>query len=164
MLNKVMLIGNVGADAEKVNDSIAKFTVATSEHWNDKEGVRQEKTEWHKVVVYGKLAPVVVDLVKRGSKVYVEGKLVTNEWTTETGDKRYSTEIKIDMFGTFKLLSSKSEDGGTYQPKEKVNQKPAAKSKDSSSSKLPERSTAPEVEDFVDENHDNDPGDDDIPF
>ncbi len=109
MVNKVILIGNIGGDAERVNENIAKFNLATTEHWNDKEGNRQEKTEWHKVVVYNKLADIVEKLGKRGTKVYVEGKLTTREWTNEAGEKRYTTEIKIDINGTFQVLSSKND-------------------------------------------------------
>lgn len=158
MINKVILVGNIGQDAERVNDTITKFNVATSEYWNDKDGNRQEKTEWHKVVVYGKLAAIVLDLAKRGSKVYVEGKIGTNEWQTESGEKRYSTEIKIDMQGTFKLLSKNENqaDSGNYTPRPKAN-----KEKTEKESPLPQEKVAAQ---HLDHNDAPDPGDDDIPF
>lgn len=156
MINKAILVGNIGQDAEKINDNITKFNVATSEHWNDKEGNRQERTEWHKIVVFGKLAPIVADLAKKGSKVYVEGKIGTNEWTNEAGEKRYSTEIRIDMQGTFKLLSSTNQaEGGSYTQKES---KPAKPSKED---RIPESTNASQ---HLDHNDAPDPGDDDIPF
>lgn len=161
MINKAILVGNIGQDAEKINDTITKFNLATSEHWNDKEGVRQEKTEWHKIVVYGKLAAIVLDLAKKGSKVYVEGKIGTNEWTNEAGEKRYSTEIRIDMQGTFKLLSSNAPqgEGGSYTPKAKDSKPKPSKSE--KESPLPDSTHESQ---HLDHNDAPDPGEDDIPF
>lgn len=165
MINKAILVGNIGQDAEKINDTITKFNLATSEHWTDKEGNRQEKTEWHKIVVFGKLAAIVLELAKRGSKVYVEGKIGTNEWTTESGEKRYSTEIRIDMQGTFKLLSkneSSGEASSNYTPRPKANKED--KSKVEKESPLPDSSSQTHSSQHLDHNDVPDPGDDDIPF
>lgn len=162
MINKAILVGNIGQDAERINDTITKFNLATSEYWNDKDGNRQEKTEWHKIVVYGKLASIVLDLAKRGSRVYVEGKIGTNEWTTESGEKRYSTEIRIDMQGTFKLLSKNENQGesGSYTPRPKSNNKEDGK-KAEKESPLPKEKVPTQ---HLDHNDAPDPGDDDIPF
>jgi single-strand DNA-binding protein len=144
MVNKVILIGNIGGDAERVNENIAKFNLATTEHWNDKEGNRQEKTEWHKVVVYNKLADIVEKLGKRGTKVYVEGKLTTREWTNEAGEKRYTTEVKIDINGTFQVLSSKNDGSApAYSNNNKDSGKSSTGKKDTSKS-APKENVLPE--------------------
>ncbi|MBI1362668.1 MAG: single-stranded DNA-binding protein [Proteobacteria bacterium] len=102
-LNKVQIIGNVGRDPEVRytgdNRAVANVTVATSENWTDKSGQKQEKTEWHRVVVFGKLAEVVEKYLKKGSSVYFEGKLQTRKWQGQDGQDRYTTEIVVDQFG-----------------------------------------------------------------
>lgn len=102
MINKALLIGNIGSDIEHrdaQNGSMAKFSLATSEAWTDKSGERKETTEWHKVVVFGKLADIVGQYYKKGNKVYVEGKLQTRSWEGDDGQKRYTTEIVVNGFG-----------------------------------------------------------------
>ncbi|MCP4395333.1 MAG: single-stranded DNA-binding protein [Alphaproteobacteria bacterium] len=116
-LNKVQLIGNLGRDPEVryTNDNrpIATLTVATSENWKDKEGTRQEKTEWHRVVVFGKLAEIIEKYLSKGDKVYFEGKLQTRQWTDKDGQERYTTEIVVDNFnGTMVMLGKNSGAGG----------------------------------------------------
>jgi len=95
-VNKVILVGNLGNDPEiKATNSgstLANFSVATSERWT-KDGERQEKTEWHRVTAFGKLAEIVGQYVTKGSKVYIEGKIQTRSWETDSGEKRYATEI-----------------------------------------------------------------------
>ena len=95
-VNKVILVGNLGNDPEvKTTNSgstLANFSVATSERWT-KDGERQEKTEWHRVTAFGKLAEIVGQYVTKGSKVYIEGKIQTRSWETDSGEKRYATEI-----------------------------------------------------------------------
>ena len=95
-VNKVILVGNLGNDPEiKATNSgstLANFSVATSERWT-KDGERQEKTEWHRVTAFGKLAEIVGQYVSKGSKVYIEGKIQTRSWETDSGEKRYVTEI-----------------------------------------------------------------------
>jgi single-strand DNA-binding protein len=96
MLNKVMLIGNLGSDPEIKNvgsTSVCKFSVATSEKWKDKDGQAQERTEWSRVNVWGKLAENCAKYLSKGKKVYVEGKLQTRSWDAEDGTKRYATDI-----------------------------------------------------------------------
>ncbi len=164
MVNKVILIGNIGGDAERVNENIAKFNLATTEHWTDKEGNRQEKTEWHKVVVYNKLADIVEKLGKRGTKVYVEGKLTTREWTNEAGEKRYTTEIKIDINGTFQVLSSKNDGAAPAYNNNKDSGKSSAGKKDNSKS-APKENVLPEPPKQEEPSPDDYAADDDdIPF
>lgn len=102
-LNKVQIIGNMGKDPEvryaENGNAIANLTVATTESWNSKDGGKQDKTEWHRVVVFGKLAEVVEKYLKKGAKVYFEGKLQTRQWTDKDGQERYTTEIVVDSFG-----------------------------------------------------------------
>ena len=111
MLNKVMLIGNLGAepDAKNVNGAtVCQFSVATTERWMDKQNVKQERTEWHRVVVWNKLAENCSKYLHKGSKVYVEGKIATRTWEKD-GTKHYATEIKGDEV---RFLSPKSESSG----------------------------------------------------
>lgn len=102
-VNKVILIGNVGRDPEirrtQSGDAIANIQLATSESWRDKQtGERKEKTEWHRIVVFGKIAEVVEKYVVKGQKLYVEGKLQTRKWTDQAGVEKYSTEIILNGF------------------------------------------------------------------
>lgn len=113
-LNKVMLIGNAGKDPEiryidtnQSNDGkVASFSIATSERYRDKNGEQRENTEWHNVVAYRGLADVVEKYVKKGTQVYVEGKLRTRSWTDQSGTKKYTTEIIADAL---QLLGRKSD-------------------------------------------------------
>lgn len=116
-VNKVILIGNVGADPEirRTQDGrpIANLRIATSESWRDKNsGERREKTEWHTVVVFNEgLCKVIEQYVKKGSKVYIEGALQTRKWQDQNGQDRYSTEVVLQGFNsTLTLLDSR--DGG----------------------------------------------------
>ncbi len=99
-VNKVILIGNVGKDPEirymQSGEPIANFSLATNEVWNDKSGQRQERTEWHRIVVWGKKAEVVSKYLRKGRQVYVEGRLQTRQWDDKDGNKKYTTEIKAD--------------------------------------------------------------------
>ena len=106
-VNKVILLGRVGKDPEvrymPNGDAAAKFSLATSEKWKDKSGEQQERTEWHNVVVYRRLAEVVGEYVKKGSQLYAEGKLQTRKWQDKEGVDRYTTEVicdKVDFIGT----------------------------------------------------------------
>ena len=113
-VNKVILIGNLGADPEirRTQDGrpIANLRIATSESWRDKNtGERREKTEWHRVVVFNEgLCKVIEQYVKKGSKVYIEGALQTRKWTDQSGQERYSTEVVLQGFNsTLTMLDSK---------------------------------------------------------
>lgn len=115
-LNKVQLIGNLGRDPEirytNDNRAIANLTVATTESWNSKDGGRQDKTEWHRVVVFGKLSEVIEKYMKKGDKVYFEGKLQTRQWTDKEGQERYTTEIVVDSFGGQMVMLGKGGNAG----------------------------------------------------
>ncbi len=96
-LNKVILIGNLGHDPDlrftQGGTAVANFNLATSEKWKDKGGNTQEKVEWHKIVVWGKIAEHCKEYLAKGRPVYIEGKLQTREWTDKEGQKRYTTEV-----------------------------------------------------------------------
>lgn len=99
-VNKAIIVGNVGQDPEvrflPSGDPVANFSLATSEQWTDKQsGQKQEKTEWHKCTAFGKLAEIIQQYVKKGSRLYVEGSLQTRKWQAQDGSDRYSTEIKV---------------------------------------------------------------------
>jgi len=101
-VNKVILIGNLGKDPEMrylpSGEAIANFSVATSENWTDKaSGDKKEQTEWHRVVFFGRTAEVVGQYVKKGSKIYVEGRLQTRKWQDKEGQDRYTTEVRGDV-------------------------------------------------------------------
>jgi single-strand DNA-binding protein len=97
MINKVILIGNLGADPEirytQSGTPVANFNVATTERWKGQDGQMQEQTEWHKVVAWKRLAEICSEYLSKGSKVYIEGKLQTRKWQDQNGNDRYSTEI-----------------------------------------------------------------------
>jgi single-strand DNA-binding protein len=118
-VNKVILLGNVGADPEirRTQDGrpIANLRIATSESWRDRtSGERKEKTEWHSVVVFNEgLCKVIEQYVKKGAKLYIEGALQTRKWQDQTGNDRYSTEIVLQGFNsTLTMLDGRGEGGG----------------------------------------------------
>jgi single-strand DNA-binding protein len=96
-VNKVILIGNLGADPEvrftPGGQAVANFRIATSDTWTDKQGQNQERTEWHRIVVWGKLAELCGEYLKKGRQCFVEGRLQTREWTDKEGKKNYTTEV-----------------------------------------------------------------------
>lgn len=105
-INKVILVGNLGNDPEvrytPAGAAVTTISVATTESWKDKEGNRQEKTEWHRVVFFSRLAEIAGEYLKKGSQVYIEGKLRTNKWQDQNGQDRYTTEIlanEMQMLG-----------------------------------------------------------------
>ena len=115
-VNKVILIGNVGGDPEvrylPNGNAVANVTLATSDSWKDKQtGQMQERTEWHRVVFFGRIAEVVGEYARKGSKLYIEGRLQTREWEKD-GVKRYTTEVVVDMGGQMQLLDSRQGGGG----------------------------------------------------
>lgn len=115
-VNKVILIGNIGSDPEvKTTPSgvqVANFSLATTESWTDKAGERQERAEWHRLVLWRKLAEIAGQYLNKGSKIYIEGKLQTRSWEDQSGQKRYTTEVVVDQM---EMLDSKgrqqSDDG-----------------------------------------------------
>lgn len=117
-INKVILIGNLGADPEvrymASGDAVANVRIATSETWKDRNtGEPQERTEWHNVVFFGKIAEIVKQYLHKGSKIYVEGKLRTRKWQGQDGQDRYTTEIVVDINGTMQMLDSRAPGSGT---------------------------------------------------
>jgi single-strand DNA-binding protein len=146
--NKVILIGNLGQDPEVKympnGGAVANVTIATSESWKDKNtGETQEKTEWHRVVFFRRLAEIVGEYLKKGSKVYIEGKLQTRKWQDQSGNDRYTTEI---VANEMQMLDSRG-GGGDFKPS-------SGASSDSSSQQKPATAQAGGFDDF----------DDDIPF
>ncbi len=118
-VNKVILVGNLGADPEirRLNsgDPVVNFRIATSETWRDKNsGERKEKTEWHNIVVFNdQLAKVAEQYLKKGMKVYVEGQLQTRKWTDQQGQDRYTTEVVLQKFrGELQMLDSRGQGEG----------------------------------------------------
>jgi single-strand DNA-binding protein len=108
-VNKVILVGRLGKDPETRympnGDAVTNITLATSETWKDKNGEKQEKTEWHRVTFYRKLAEIAGEYLKKGSLVYVEGRLETRKWTDKVGVEKYTTEI---ICNDMQMLSSRS--------------------------------------------------------
>ena len=115
-VNKVILLGHLGKDPEvrhlENGTSVANFTIATSESYKDKAGNRIDQTEWHNIVVWRGLADVAEKFLKKGSQIYLEGKIRTRSWEDQTGNKKYTTEIVAD---TFNMLS-KRDDSAQQQP------------------------------------------------
>lgn len=146
-INKVILIGNLGTDPEvrymPSGNAITNLTLATSEAWKDKQsGEMQERTEWHRIVLYNRLAEVAGEYLRKGSKIYIEGSLRTRKWQDKTGQERYTTEIHAN---DLQMLDSKGS-SGTHQ--EMASPRPQQ-------SQAQQAAPAPQgIEDF----------DDDIPF
>ena len=116
-VNKVILIGRTGADAEikytSNGKAVANFSLATSERWTGKDGQKQERTEWHRVEVFGKTAQVVRDYCSKGKQVYLEGQIHYDEWTDKDGNKRNTTKIRVSgPQSRLVLLGSRGEGGG----------------------------------------------------
>src|ERR1043165_6041 len=119
-VNKVILVGNLGDDPEvrSLNNGgeVVNLRVATSENWKDRDGNRQERTEWHRVVIFNEnLGRVAKSYLKKGSKVYLEGQIQTRKWTDQSGADRYSTEVVLQRFrGELVLLDSRGGGGGGF--------------------------------------------------
>ena len=132
-INKVILIGNLGQDPERRStangNTVCNISIATSDSWNDKNtGQQQERTEWHKVVFFSRLAEIAADYLKKGSKVYVEGSLRTRKWQGQDGQDRYTTEI---VANEMQMLDSRGgaggdSGGGSYEAPPQRNQVQAA--------------------------------------
>ncbi len=109
-INKVILIGNLGADPEMryapSGRAVVNFRIATTRHWNTQDGERREETEWHRIVAFSKLAEICGQYLKKGAPVYVEGRLQTRSWEDQSGMKRYTTEIVADEM---QMLSSRQQ-------------------------------------------------------
>ncbi|QCJ68835.1 single-stranded DNA-binding protein [Providencia heimbachae] len=169
-VNKVILIGNLGQDPEirymPNGGAVANLTLATSESWRDKQtNEMREKTEWHRVAIFGKLAEIAGEYLKKGSQVYIEGSLQTRKWQDQSGQDRYTTEVVVNIGGSMQMLGGRGGDapsqgqgggqGGWGQP-----QQPQAQQ--FSGGGAPARSQAP-----APATQSNEPPidfDDDIPF
>lgn len=172
-VNKVILVGNLGNDPEirymPSGGAVANITVATSETWRDKAtGEQREKTEWHRVALFGKLAEVAGEYLRKGSQVYIEGQLQTRKWQDQSGQDRYTTEVVVQGFnGTMQMLGGRQQgsqpqnqnmgapqQGGWGQPQQPQYQQPAAAPQPKSQPSQPQPQYNEPPMDF----------DDDIPF
>ena len=154
-VNKVILVGTCGQDPEvrylPNGNAVTNLSLATSEQWTDKQtGQKVEKTEWHRVSLFGKVAEIAGEYLRKGSQVYIEGKLQTREWEKD-GIKRYTTEIVVDMQGTMQLL------GGRPQNQDNTNQAPRPQQQRRPQQPAPQQAAPQPLPDF-------DPEDDGIPF
>lgn len=121
-VNKTILVGNLGRDAElrytPGGAAVATLNLATQEVWNDKSGQRQEKTEWHRVILWGKVAEALAEYLTKGKQIYIEGRLQTRQWDDKDGNKRYTTEIrgdKVVLLGGGGQSSGRNAGGGSGQ-------------------------------------------------
>ena len=129
-VNKVILVGNLGKDPEirymPNGNAVANLTVATSEKWKDKNtGQDQEKTEWHRIVIFGKLAEIVGEYLKKGSQAYFEGKLQTRKWQDQQGQDKYTTEIIADQMQMLGGKGDSSQQQAQQQPAQQAPQQDA---------------------------------------
>ena len=151
-LNKVLLIGRLGQDPEirytQSGSAVANVTIATNDYWTDKQGGKQERTEWHSLVLWGKLADLAQSYLKKGSQVYVEGRLQTRDWEDQQGQKHYKTEVVVT---TMQFLDSKMSDSSNTE----YSATPSAQHSDSMPVAPAEASEAPQGDDYIK---------DDIPF
>jgi single-strand DNA-binding protein len=166
-VNKVIIVGTLGQDPEvrymPNGNAVCNLSLATSEQWTDKQtGQKVEKTEWHRVSMFGKVAEIAGEYCRKGSQVYIEGKLQTREWEKD-GIKRYTTEIVVDMHGTMQLLGGAPKDSqqGQRQSNQQDSQarQPAPRQNDQRTTQQhradgPQGGNSPDFDSF----------DDDIPF
>jgi len=156
-VNKVILVGTCGQDPEvrylPSGNAVTNLSLATSEQWTDKQtGQKVEKTEWHRVALFGKVAEIAGEYLRKGSQVYIEGKLQTREWEKD-GIKRYTTEIIVDMQGTMQLLGGRpsGDDSAPRQARPAPQREPQQQARPAPQ---PAAQPAPDYDSF----------DDDIPF
>lgn len=129
-VNKVIIVGTLGNDPEvkysASGSAIANLSVATSDQWKDKQtGEKKEQTEWHRVVIFGKLAEVAGEYLRKGLQVYIEGQLRTRKWTDSNGVDKYTTEIVIpQMGGVMQMLGGKRDDSSQQHPRQQSGQQP----------------------------------------
>ncbi|CAL4043872.1 Single-stranded DNA-binding protein [Buchnera aphidicola (Tetraneura ulmi)] len=147
-VNKVILIGNLGQDPEvrymSNGNAVTNINIATSDVWKDKNtGESKEKTEWHKVVLFGKIAEIAGEYLRKGSQVYIEGSLQTRKWQDQNGFERYTTEIVVNISGTMQMLGGRnlSNDNNTissnsFEKNKNVKHKNKIEDNDSSSTNV----------------------------
>ncbi|GAB3480337.1 single-stranded DNA-binding protein [Azotobacter salinestris] len=161
-VNKVILIGNVGGDPETRylpnGNAVTNITLATTDSWKDKQtGQQQERTEWHRVVFFGKLAEIAGEYLRKGSQCYVEGRLQTRKWQGQDGQDRYTTEIVVDMNGTLQLLGSRGGNSDDAPRAPRAPREPQQQAQAPQSRPAPQQDRQPPAPDY-------DSFDDDIPF
>ena len=145
-VNKAILVGNLGRDPElrqtPNGQSVVNFTLATSENWTDKSGERQERTEWHRIVAWGRTAEMCNQYLSKGRTVYVEGRIQTREWEDKDGNKRYTTEVNAQ---TVNFIGPRTDGGGgsTSYPGRDENQASSAPANN------PPMDSAPPVDDDI---------------
>ncbi len=132
-VNKVILLGFLGGDPETRymtnGDAVTNFSLATTDRWKDKNtGDNKEATEWHRIVIYGKLAEIAGQYIKKGSQVYLEGKLKTNKWTDKQGFERYTTNVQCELLKMLDKKDSESDSGGDNYKKPQQKQQSQASS------------------------------------
>lgn len=156
-VNKVILVGNLGRDPEMrympSGDAIASFSVATTDNWKDKNGQKQERTEWHRISMFGKLAEIAGEYLKKGSSVYIEGRLQTRKWQDKEGNERQTTEVVADRM---QMLGGRSS-SNTYEVMEDEDQSMPAQRQAPPAQKQAPASTSSTASGFDD-------FEDDIPF
>ncbi|BGI51595.1 MAG: single-stranded DNA-binding protein [Buchnera aphidicola (Ceratovacuna japonica)] len=169
-VNKVILIGNLGQDPEvryMTNGvAVANMNIATSETWKDKNtGETREKTEWHRIVLFNKLAEIAREYLKKGSQVYIEGSLQTRKWQDQNNIDRYTTEIVVNIGGTMQMLGTRNSNSINNTKKEESDSKnmDANKKKLSKESNMREKDSYSKKDILLNESSDTD-FDDEIPF
>lgn len=159
-VNKVIIVGNLGDNPDvrymPNGNAVAKISVATSESWKDQQGQKQERTEWHRVILFGKVAEIAGEYLRKGSQVYLEGKLQTRKWTDQQGQDRYTTEVVIDQGGKMQMLGSAQ--GQSSQHTQAQNQNANAKQRPPAQQQAPQQQNQNFTPDL------DDGWDDDIPF
>ena len=143
-VNKVILVGTLGRDPEvrytQNGNAIANLNVATSEQWTDKQSnQKQERTEWHRVVIYGKLAEIAGQYLKKGSQVYLEGKLQTRKWQNKDGVEQYTTEVVLDAHGTMQMLGGGSQQNNRNNSNQHHNESHANNGQDAGAFQIDEQ-------------------------
>lgn len=163
-INKVILIGHLGQDPEvrymPNGNAVVNMTLATSENWKDKNtGENKEKTEWHRIVLFGKLAEIAGEYLRKGSQVYIEGSLQTRKWQDQNGLERYTTEVIVNIGGTMQMLGNRHSNSNNIS----VNENNANFSK-----KIDSDQSLKNIENFKSEKEKNNSSDidfdDEIPF
>ncbi len=160
-VNKVILMGNLGRDPEvrfmPNGDAVCNFSIATTDSWKDKAGEKQEKTEWHNIVMYRRLAEIAGEYLKKGRPVYIEGRLQTRKWQTKEGQDRYTTEIIADSMQMLGGRDDNSSSQSSAPQKDDFNQAPDRASSNESQSEFDSVSSNSGASSF-------DEFEDDIPF
>ncbi|PHM35873.1 single-stranded DNA-binding protein [Xenorhabdus mauleonii] len=165
-INKVILVGYLGQDPEirylPTGGTVATLSLATSDNWRDKQtGELREKTEWHRVAIFGKLADIAAEYLQQGTQVYIEGQLKTRKWQDNQGQDRYSTEVVVNVNGSMQMLGSRGD--LKHAASQQAGHKPAQKQLPSQPVNQERKKTQPEQVSVLPEEDDTD-WDSEIPF